>query len=269
VTWYAALSQPTTPAARAGALFAGTADGYLHRLDSNPQLTPSGEAMPVGSLNGWHQVFSDDFTGDSIDSNKWGLYSNPPSSDPESRWSPSHITVANGMATIATYRDPRDGNLWTSGGMSDARAVHLSSGRYQIRMRADKAHGVTVVALLWPIAKVWPPEIDFVENRDGNRSGLAGTLHYAADGQNHQIVRTDTTDMTAWHTYGVSWHAGEVVYTLDGKTWATVKTPFVPQIPMALDIQSNADSTGQVRPDTSTPPYSGVQIDWVVGYARS
>jgi beta-glucanase (GH16 family) len=36
--------------------------------------------------------------------------------------------------------------------------------RYEVRMRADLGQGVSIVALLWPVENVWPPEIDFVED---------------------------------------------------------------------------------------------------------
>jgi beta-glucanase (GH16 family) len=169
------------------------------------------------------------------------------------------------MATISTYRDPRYGDRWTSGGINDARAQKLSQGRYDIRMRADRADGITVVGLLWPIRNVWPPEIDFVEDRDSNRTDFTASLHYLHSGRDRQIIRRHRLDLTAWHTYGVEWGPDDITYTVDGQPWATLKTRHAPRIAMALAIQSNAVSRGRV-PDASTPADSRVQIDWVVGY---
>lgn len=233
--------------------------------------TPVGEldGMPRGDLPGWRQVFSDDFDGTALNTERWGRYTGRPGSDPGSQWAASHVIVGGGVMTLSTYRDPAYGNAWTSGGINNARSVALRAGKYEIRMRADRARGINAVALLWPTDNRWPPEIDFVEDRDGDREDYAATLHYrGSDGKHRQIHRPPRhVDMRDWHTYGVEWGAGRVVYTFDGKPWATVETRHVPDVRMGLAIQSNAVTRGAVQPDSTTPAVSAVQVDWVVGYA--
>lgn len=230
---------------------------------------PSGMAMPTGNLHGWRQVFQDDFNGTALDTSKWGRYTGQPGSDPGSQWAASHVTVGGGAVSLSTYRDPAYNNAWTSGGINNAKAVALTAGKYDVRMRADRAKGINAVALLWPKSNTWPPEIDFVEDRDGDRDNYAATLHYRDAAGAHKMIHrpAKTVDMTGWHTYGVEWGPDRVVYTLDGAPWARIDSPHAPDLAMGLAIQTNAVTRGSVKPDATTPSTSRVQVDWVVGYA--
>ena len=39
---------------------------------------PSGQAMPLGDIPGWHQVFADDFSGTTLNTSNWYPYSGQP-----------------------------------------------------------------------------------------------------------------------------------------------------------------------------------------------
>jgi hypothetical protein len=232
--------------------------------------SPSGAPMPVGDLPGWRQVFTDDFTGSAIDARKWGRYQGQPAGDPGGWWEPSHVEVGGGVVALRTYRDPRHGNRWVSGGMSSARGLTQRYGRYDVRFRMDSGYGIASVLLLWPTADHWPPEIDFAEHggKSTARDRMTATLHY---GEDDQIVqRTVHADFTRWHTMGVEWTPGRLVYTLDGRPWATVEHPGVPAETMELDAQTQAGTEGDFwnpAPDASTPAEVDMEIDWAVAYA--
>lgn len=227
----------------------------------------SGVPMPIGDQSGYRQVFTDGFSGTALDRTKWGRYSGEPGSDPGTRWDPSHVDVHDGVVTLANYRDPKRGNLWTGGAINNSRSNAMTAGKYEIRMRAEAGKGLNVVGLLWPAGGGWPPEIDFVEDRDGDRRDFAATLHYKNSSTRHgQIGASRNLDMTKWHTYGVEWKPGQVKYSVDGMVWKTVNSPFVPTIKMGLAVQTNSVTRGAVKADASTPSRSEVDIDWVVGY---
>ena len=63
------------------------------------------------------------------------------------------------------------------------------------------------------------------------------------------------------------------MYTLDGRTWASVTNANVPSIPMVLDIQTQGwacgTSTWEKCPNASTPSRVNLDVDWVVAYAQS
>jgi beta-glucanase (GH16 family) len=181
------------------------------------------------------------------------------------------VVVERGLLNLQTYRDPRFGGRWVSGGVSSAPALKQTYGKYELRFRMDRGRGVAVVLLLWPSGNTWPPEIDFAEDggTSNSRREMSATLHYGAS--NSAIQRTVHADFTHWHVMGVEWTPGKLVYTLDGRRWASVRGTQVPSEPMELDMQTQAGTCSDRYapcPDSSTPSKVSLQVDWVVAYAR-
>jgi beta-glucanase (GH16 family) len=213
----------------------------------------------------WHRVLSDDFR-HGLSAARWGRYSGQPGGDPGGWWDPSHVVVRGGVLRLETYRDPRFSGRWVSGGLSSARALKQTYGRYEVRFRMDAGRGVAGVLLLWPVRDHWPPEIDFAESGGTRpaRDAMTATLHYGA--ANHQIQRTVRADFTRWHRIGVEWTPGRLVYRLDGRVWGRVSSPHVPREPMELDLQTQAGTCGDRYapcPDASTPARVTMDVDWV------
>jgi beta-glucanase (GH16 family) len=217
----------------------------------------------------WRRVFFDNFR-HGLSASRWGRYSGQPGGDPGGWWAPSHVVVRHGVLNLETYRDPRFGDRWVSGGVSSALALSQTYGKYEVRMRADGGKGISVVALLWPSGPHWPPEIDFAENggETSTRNYMTATLHYGAD--NSQVQRTLPGDFTQWHVLGVEWTPGSLVYTVDGRRWAVVRTSAVPAQRMELDLQTQGGTCGDSTapcPDATTPSHVNAQISWVAAYA--
>jgi len=228
--------------------------------------------MPIGDVAGWHQVFADNFNGNALNPSNWYSYSGQPGGDPAGWWDSSHVIVSNCLLTLKGYKDPaaKSGVFVTGGvGMADPHAQ--TYGKYLVRMRANKGDGISAIALLWPQPDVWPPEVDFYEDGGGNRSSMSATLHCGSNGNDNCQVQKDLTgyDFSQWHTLGVEWTAGKLVYTIDGTTWDTVSGSKVPSIPMVLDLQSQSLECAQYNTclDSSTPTEVDMQVDWVVAYA--
>lgn len=244
---------------------------------SETSAQPNGAAaqprapMPTGDPPGWHRVFADDFNGSTLDPNLWRKYSGQPGGDPGGWWDPSHVSVSNGMLVLSGYRDPADGGKWTTGGVSSSPGLVQTYGKYLVRFRFDSGVGIAHAILLWPADDGWPPEVDFSEDNGSARQTNYATLHYGSN--DTQIQRAVPVDLTSWHTLGVEWTPGQLVYTLDGQSWATVSSPAVPSSPMVLDIQTQAwacgTSTWEKCPNSTTPSHVNLYVDWVVAYARS
>ncbi|HET8852950.1 MAG TPA: glycoside hydrolase family 16 protein, partial [Ktedonobacteraceae bacterium] len=237
---------------------------------SPSRTSPSGQAMPMGDIPGWHQVFADDFNGTTLNTSNWGTYSGQPGGDPAGWFDPSHVIVSGGLLTLKGYKDAAaKPGVFVTGGISMSHAQ--TYGKYLVRMRVDKGDGISAVALLWPQAKVWPPEVDFFEDGGGHRRGTSATLHCGPNGNDNCRVQKDLSgyDFSQWHTLGVEWTAGKLAYTIDGTTWATVTNSRVPSIPMTLDLQSQSLECSQYTTclDSSTPAEVDMQVDWVVAYA--
>lgn len=200
----------------------------------------------------------------------WGLYEGQPGGDPGGWWDPSHVVVRDGTLRLETYRDPKFGNRWVSGGVSNSQVLKQRYGRYEVRFRMNAGRGVAGILLLWPVRDVWPPEIDFAENggASATRTRMSATLHYDAD--NKQIQREVFADFTRWHTMGVRWTPGKLVYTIDGRTWGTVRSRHVPDEKMELAMQAQAGTCGDEYapcPDETTPDRVTLEVDTVRAWA--
>lgn len=237
---------------------------------------PSGVAMPVGDIPGWHQTFTDDFTGRTL-SSQWKTYWGVPGGDPGGFFDPTHVSVSGGQLLISAYKDSRDNawdagpNTYVTGGVSSSPSFAQTYGKYLVRFKFGAGVGISHAILLWPQSNTWPPEIDFSEDNGSDRQTTYATLHYGSG--NTQVQRSDAVDLTQWHTLGVEWTPGRLVYTLDGKDWATVASANVPSTPMNLDIQTQSwacgTSTWEQCPDATTPSHVNLSVDWVVAYAHA
>jgi beta-glucanase (GH16 family) len=227
--------------------------------------------MPTTSPPGWRKVFADDFAGTSLKQSNWRLYWGEPGGDPGAWFDPNHVSVSGGELVISAYRDPADGGKWATGGISNSPALVQTYGKYLVRLRMDAGTGISHMALLWPADNSWPPEVDFSEDNATSRQTDFGTLHYGA--HNTQVQHRVFVDLTKWHTLGVEWTPGRLVYTLDGRVWATTTGANVPSIPMTLDIQTQSWACGvngwEGCTGSTTPSRVNLDVDWVVEYARA
>ena len=226
--------------------------------------------MPIGDITGWHQILADDFNGTELNTSNWYPYSGQPGGDLAGWWDPSHVSVSGSLLTLKGYYDAAaKPGVFVTGGIGAK--IFQTYGKYEVRMRVDKGDGISAIALLWPEANVWPPEVDFYEDGGGIRTGMIATLHCGPNGNDNCQVKSSLTgyDFSQWHTLGVEWTTGKLVYTIDGTTWATVTNIGVPSIPMALDLQSQSLQCTQYGScvDSSTPAEVDMQVDWVVVYA--
>lgn len=232
--------------------------------------SPSGIAAPVGDLNGWRQIYVEDFDGADLDES-WGRYQGQPAGDSYSWWEPSHVQVGGSLLNLAAYQEQ---GRWVAGGVSN-HGVAQTYGKWLVRFRVDASDEMTIHFLLWPKGGDWPPEIDFLENAGGDRTEGSGSLIYRTDaGGRDREHRSVTSDFTSWHTVGVEWLPGSVTYTLDGRDWGSVTGDVVPDVPMWMALQAQvggcqrkADYGDYRCPIAGTPDQANVQIDWVAVYA--
>ena len=143
--------------------------------------SPSGQAMPIGDITGWHQILADDFNGTELNTSNWYPYSGQPGGDPAGWWDPSHVSVSGSLLTLKGYYDvAAKPGVFVTGGIGAK--IFQTYGKYEVRMRVDKGDGISAIALLWPEANVWPPEVDFYEDGGGIRTGMIATLHCGRTG---------------------------------------------------------------------------------------
>jgi hypothetical protein len=231
--------------------------------------SPSGQAMPVGNLTGWRQVFTEDFT-DDVALGSWpGSYS-PKFDQYDYDWD---APDTNGGGIWKTSKD-----VSVSGGMADywlhsegtkaysaailPRTATQTYGRYQVRFKVDPGmSGWNSAWLLWPDDDVWPAhgEIDWPE---GSLTGtMEGFMHYADPDGGQDWAPSNVAFASGWHTATTEWLPGSVKYYLDGALIGNFTTK-IPNTPMHWVLQSESGSS-------SRPTGAGhIKIDWLTVYTR-
>ena len=157
---------------------------------------PSGYAPPSPTaLPGYSELYSTDFPGNSMPAD-WPLYSGQPGGDPGALFAQSQVTVTSGVLTINTTLQPGSATQWLTGGTCLCAIPGQTYAAYFVRSRLT-GPGPTGVALLWPDANVWPPEIDFNETGGATTSSTA-TIHWGAHNSQQQITVHTEHDRLAY-----------------------------------------------------------------------
>ncbi len=225
-------------------------------LDEPSYFAPPG----VDALPGYTRTFMDDFT-KQLSSSQWFYFRGVPEGDPSGRFDPYHVSVTHGVLKIGTWRDPRFGDKWVSGGAGLYGEPSLY-GAYFIRSRETRP-GPDTTELLWPQNNQWPPEIDIDEGGESPAT-QSWFVHY--DNAQDQVFGTTTIDILHWHTWGVIWTPTSITFTVDGREWGEVTSQNeIPDIPMTLDLQSQSwcGISGEACPTKS----SVLLVDWVTAYS--
>jgi beta-glucanase (GH16 family) len=236
-------------------------------------VNASGQAMPVGDLAGWKQVFRDEFrtavpTGSfpRAVSTMWGAY--------DDGWTDtSKFGTYMPSKVVSIHDGVMDLNLRTEKGVPlvSAPVPKLNGtgpdggqlyGRYAVRYRSDAVAGYKIAWLLWPDSDQWSDgEIDFPEaDLVGNTSGF---MHHKDDPTSQDAYESPAT-LRSWHTAVIEWTPRYVKFILDGKVIGTsTDKDKIPNKPMHWVLQTETAINGR-RPPTAAAGH--LLIDWVAAY---
>ena len=205
-------------------------------------------------------IFQDDFNGTAVDTTAWSVFygSGNGTNGPKAR---ENTFIDNGHLVM---RAKMIGDTWYGAGVSNAKRVVQTYGKYEFMVRFDAGKGVRTAALLWP-KDGWPPEVDFYEisAMDIDRKTNLLANHYKPGNTiEHGPIKND---FTQWHAVGVEWTPRALNFTLDGAVVKTM-TENVPQQPMWFghNVALGGHSRG---PDETTPSKVDVEIDWIKIYS--
>lgn len=245
--------------------------------------SPSGQAMPVGDLPNFKQVFTDDFTSGNVPvgsfpgsyGTKWsvGYGDNVPDTAGKqgrpSMYMPSKVlSIQNGVMNMFLHSE--NGK---SLGAAPMPKVNKQTwpyngqlyGKWTVRFKADAIHGFKTAWLLWPDSGEWEDgEIDFPE---GDLDGTISAFSHCANVGNPQgncIYGSTTARYTSWHTASIEWIPGRVTFILDGQTIAT-GTNSVPNESMHYVMQTES-CFGGLSDCPLAGTSSNLQVDWISVY---
>jgi len=225
-------------------------------------------------------VFADEFEGQTLDETKWTTcWSYGCATTNPSMWySATNVILGNGVVRLRADNQPEfqhgrvipytSGMLSTGGGPDGSPSRFTAQyGYFEARVRVPAGRG------LWPA--FWmltpaqrPPEIDIMEvlSKDPKRVHLH--YHYV-DGAG--VVQDygaawDNGDFSAgWHTFGVEWQPGAIIWYVDGVERNRFEGNYVAAEPLYLilnlQVGGNDSWSGPTDATTAFPAY--YDIDYV------
>jgi hypothetical protein len=268
------------------------ADFTLLRLDTAssppadagpPPPADSGATGPLPAIcNGRTVIFRDDFNGTALDTTKWntayafcgsGCCSLPSNGEQEC-YVPGQVQVHDGAlhlvgAPVQGASLPYASGMISSGGSNgSASKWDFQYGYFEARVKIPSGQG------LWPAFWTgnsdgsWPPEIDVMEILGNAPATWYGTVHYSTPSNNNNGDGTSWTgpDFSQdWHSFGVDWQPGLLVWYIDGVERKRVTTAIEVQSKRAFLMANLAVGGGWPgNPNSSTPFPADYQVDWIL-----
>lgn len=207
---------------------------------------------PPGDTLSWDQ----EFNGQSLDSTKWGTGEKPWGTTDNS---PCLITPED------TYL--QNGDLVLRDRMGNFGQYHYSCGwawtkkwfKYgYFEMRAQYPKGRGQWPAWWMLKQGWPPEIDIAEYR-GTPLGYMTEAFYWGQWSTTLLHVSDGWDFSAWHTYGLRWGPGYLIWYVDGKIEKYYYGDQVPTDSMYVIFSAGLDGSSA---DSSTGFPNYYKIDY-------
>ncbi len=194
-------------------------------------LNQTGGTLPPATQ--WNIVWSDEFNGTSVDTNKWTFEtgnggSNPGWGNRELEYYTSRTNnayVANGLLHIVARVESMGGFSFTSARMK-TQGLYNTPVYGRIEWRAAMPAGVGMWPGLWMMGSDFPTagwpdcgEIDVAETKGTALTQIHGSLHSGSDETG--IYTLNGNSITNFHTYMVDWESGSISFSVDGQVYET------------------------------------------------
>ncbi len=251
------------------------------------------EVLPVGQVNGWKLVFSDEFDDAVLNGAKWTTCY-PWSGDDdrcahsqELEWyMPANVSIGNGVASLSAKSQHVVGSngksySYTSGMITTGinkwdtalpARFAFTYGFMEIRTKVPRGQGLWPAFWLLPFSSQdpgkWPPEIDAMEILGNDPTTVHMHFHY----KDSQGVDRDSggsytgPDFSAgYHTYGVSWEKDAIRWYVDGVEArpAFTEGQFIPAEPMYILANMAVGGSWPGAPDATTDFPATMDIDYI------
>jgi beta-glucanase (GH16 family) len=209
-------------------------------------LTTLSSSAAAQSPAGWALNWADEFNTSSLDTARWENLSRRDSFNNEKQYyTPSQVSVANGVLRITANNQPLDGKAYRSG---LARTwAEQTYGRWEVRASLPATQGMWPAIWLLPRNANWPSggEIDIMENRGSQPTVVGSAYHWGANVSSHQWVARDfgysvngtpVSFQNSMHNYAVEWDPSRIRYLIDGVPHYTFhrNTAPISSTPMSL-----------------------------------
>ncbi|MFH4968097.1 family 16 glycosylhydrolase [Gaetbulibacter sp. M240] len=234
-------------------------------------------------------VWSDEFSGNSLDLTKWNYQLGDGCAEGICGWGnnelqsyqEANVTVSNGTLKITARKERNKGSQYTSGRINSKNKGDFTYGRFEASIKLPYGDG------LWPAFWMlstdepygtWPKsgEIDIMESVASNPNEVFGTIHYGDlypnnQYQGNEYILKDANFPDAFHEFAIEWEPGEIRWYVDGilyskKQIADVSPynwPFDNDFHFLLNVAVGGSLGGPV--DNTMLP-SSMEVDYVRVY---
>ena len=237
----------------------------------------------VKAADNYELVWSDEFNGNSLDTNTWNYEIGTGSwgwgNNEQQYYTDRNIKVSNGTMKITAKREDYGGMKYTSSRITTKNKKNFKYGKIEARIKMPKFKGV------WPAFWMlganqdsvgWPKcgEIDIMEAIN-DENLVYGTLHWFNDPGNNNADSGSSVavaDRTEYHVYGVEWTADKLRWYVDGKVYRTmdVSNDSFSEVRKEYFVIFNMAIGGQWPgydiDETAFP--ATMEVDWVRAYKK-
>ncbi|HAR92315.1 MAG TPA: hypothetical protein DCR28_04425 [Eubacterium sp.] len=200
-------------------------------------------AVADPSDSGWTLQWSDEFDGNSLNTNTWtyetGTGQNGWGNNELQYYTnrTDNVYVTGGNLNIKAKRESYNGSNFTSGRIISKNKKYFKYGKMEARIKVDGGNQNGVWPAFWMMGNDidqvgWPAcgELDIMEHANSNPY-IGGTIHWGTDWQNHTYwgsgnentdkYYTDNTNngINGWHTYGVTWDESTIKWYMDNEVY--------------------------------------------------
>ncbi len=262
---------------------------FVFKIRGLSAMNPSsGKSLPYGQSGYWQLVFSDEFEGPQVDSQKWvkcywwNKNGCTNEGNQELEWyQPENVSSQNGALLLTAVKQTVAGSNgktypYTSGMVTTGREIDdtsipprfaLKYGYVEARVRAPKGQGIWPAIWMLPTSHVSKPEIDIMEILGGTPDTVHLNFHYSdpqGDAQRND-GEFSGTDLTGdWHIFAINWKPGSIDWYIDGKKVRSfTDAQLVPAEPMYLLMNLAVGGDWGGPPDATTQFPSVFEIDYV------
>lgn len=256
---------------------------------------------------GYHLVWSDEFNGKTIDTDKWDFQTGTGSQYGMTDWGNNELEyytkdnafIENGNLVIEARQETKEGKAYTSARLrtmkDDGTALYAKAyGRIEARIKMPAA------SRLWPAFWLLPAtsdygrwassgEIDIMEAKGRLPGRVYGTVHYGMEWPGNTSSGSiyafpKGTDLADYHVYALEWEPGQLRWLVDGKMyyqtsdwWSfgkdstkpyTYPAPFDKPFYILLNLAVGGDFDSGGFPDISRLP-ARMYIDYVRVYDKN
>lgn len=257
-------------------------------------VTNANSAGEYNDSSKWSLVWSDEFEGTELDTNKWSYETGSGHNNEKQYYTKDNVSVSDGTLKITAKEESMEGYPYTSGRIEtitgDGEKLFATKyGKIEAKIKLPAGTGLWPAFWMMPADNVyggWPlsGEIDIMEARGRLLNEVNGTIHF---GEKRPFNRSlggsytlpSTTDITEYHVYGVEWRENLIIWYVDGvefyrtSNWYTMTdgvvaeypAPFNQEFYLILNLAVGGDYDSGRVPSSSELPGT-MEVDYVRVY---